>query len=114
VLKVEDTVKIINCPPVSARKRFALHRIVESPELKRESTRNGRDYLEELKKLNGFYKGQESRRRNDKVARLKEELAKEKEEQIKEERRRGEEKKALREKKPFMQSAETRTPPSTA
>lgn len=32
---MEDTVIIRNCPPVSARKRFALETIIKSPETER-------------------------------------------------------------------------------
>ncbi|KLO17854.1 nucleic acid-binding protein [Schizopora paradoxa] len=36
-LRMEDRVVIINCPPVSARKRFALHKILKSPEAERDA-----------------------------------------------------------------------------
>lgn len=34
---MEDKVIIINCPPVSARKRFALHKILKSPDAERDA-----------------------------------------------------------------------------
>ncbi|KAF8270581.1 hypothetical protein EI94DRAFT_1722422 [Lactarius quietus] len=34
-LRVEDSVLIRNCPPVSARKRFTLEKVVRSPETER-------------------------------------------------------------------------------
>lgn len=38
-LRKDDVVIIRNCPPVSARKRFKLERIVKSPETEREQLR---------------------------------------------------------------------------
>ncbi|KAI0293917.1 hypothetical protein BC826DRAFT_358330 [Russula brevipes] len=35
-LRMEDSVLIRNCPPVSARKRFTLEKIVRSPETERD------------------------------------------------------------------------------
>jgi hypothetical protein len=35
-LRVEDSVLIRNCPPVSARKRFTLEKVVRSPETERD------------------------------------------------------------------------------
>ena len=35
VLKLNDKVAIQNCPPVSARKRFALYKVLKSPENER-------------------------------------------------------------------------------
>ena len=37
VLRLDDHVLIQQCPPVSARKHFALHRIVRSPDQEREA-----------------------------------------------------------------------------
>ncbi|TFK48097.1 hypothetical protein OE88DRAFT_1665192 [Heliocybe sulcata] len=34
-LRLEDTVLIRNCPPISARKRFTLAKILKSPEAQR-------------------------------------------------------------------------------
>ncbi len=34
---MDDKVIIINCPPVSARKRFALHKILKSPDAERDA-----------------------------------------------------------------------------
>jgi len=34
---MEDKVIIVNCPPVSARKRFALHKILKSPDAERDA-----------------------------------------------------------------------------
>ncbi|KIJ68576.1 hypothetical protein HYDPIDRAFT_24836 [Hydnomerulius pinastri MD-312] len=36
VLRLNDTVLIRNCPPISARKRFKLEKIFRSPETERE------------------------------------------------------------------------------
>ena len=36
VLRLHDKVLIRNCPPISARKRFKLERIINSPETVRE------------------------------------------------------------------------------
>ena len=36
VLRVDDSVLIRNCPPVSARKRFELAKVVRSPETERD------------------------------------------------------------------------------
>ena len=36
VLRVDDSVLIRNCPPVSARKRFTLEKVVRSPETERD------------------------------------------------------------------------------
>ena len=57
VLRLEDEVKIVNCPPVSARKRFALQTILNSEALKRackQSTSEGkpRDYEKAIDRLN--------------------------------------------------------------
>ncbi|KAH6916843.1 polyamine transporter 1 [Coprinopsis sp. MPI-PUGE-AT-0042] len=38
-LRTEDLVVIRNCPPISARKRFTVHQLVESPETEREIAR---------------------------------------------------------------------------
>lgn len=38
VLRVDDSVLIRNCPPVSARKRFTLEKVVRSPETERDLT----------------------------------------------------------------------------
>jgi len=38
-LRHEDTVLIRNCPPVSARKRFKLEKVIQSPEMEREAAR---------------------------------------------------------------------------
>ncbi|EPQ61355.1 nucleic acid-binding protein [Gloeophyllum trabeum ATCC 11539] len=35
-LRLDDTVLIRNCPPISARKRFMLEKILKSPETERE------------------------------------------------------------------------------
>jgi len=35
-LRVDDSVLIRNCPPVSARKRFTLDKVVRSPETERD------------------------------------------------------------------------------
>ncbi len=35
-LRVDDSVLIRNCPPVSARKRFTLEKVVRSPETERD------------------------------------------------------------------------------
>ncbi|KAH9994545.1 hypothetical protein BJV74DRAFT_831114 [Russula compacta] len=35
-LRVEDSVLIRNCPPISARKRFTLEKVVRSPETERD------------------------------------------------------------------------------
>ncbi|KIP02245.1 hypothetical protein PHLGIDRAFT_112259 [Phlebiopsis gigantea 11061_1 CR5-6] len=35
-LRINDTVTIRNCPPISARKRFTLEKIVKSPETERD------------------------------------------------------------------------------
>ena len=35
-LRIEDSVLIRNCPPVSARKRFTLEKVVRSPETERD------------------------------------------------------------------------------
>ncbi|KAG1749873.1 uncharacterized protein EDB91DRAFT_1235317 [Suillus paluster] len=36
VLRLSDTVLIRNCPPISARKRFKLEKILKSPETERD------------------------------------------------------------------------------
>ncbi|KAG2159730.1 uncharacterized protein EDB93DRAFT_1111715 [Suillus bovinus] len=36
VLRLNDTVLIRNCPPISARKRFKLEKILKSPETERD------------------------------------------------------------------------------
>ncbi|KAI0826871.1 hypothetical protein BC628DRAFT_1286356, partial [Trametes gibbosa] len=36
-LRMKDTVLIRNCPPISARKRFTLEKVVKSPEREREA-----------------------------------------------------------------------------
>ncbi|CAA7259941.1 unnamed protein product [Cyclocybe aegerita] len=41
-LRTEDIVTIRNCPPVSARKRFKLEKILKSPETEREIARTRR------------------------------------------------------------------------
>ncbi|KAK1233027.1 hypothetical protein PQX77_003830 [Marasmius sp. AFHP31] len=41
-LKKDDVVIIRNCPPVSARKRFRLERVVKSPETERQILREQR------------------------------------------------------------------------
>ncbi|KAI0070099.1 nucleic acid-binding protein, partial [Panus rudis PR-1116 ss-1] len=35
-LRIDDTVLVRNCPPISARKRFRLEKILKSPETERE------------------------------------------------------------------------------
>lgn len=35
-LRINDTVLIRNCPPISARKRFALEKVLKSPETERD------------------------------------------------------------------------------
>jgi len=42
-LKLDDTVVIRNCPPVSARKRFTLEKVLKSPEMEREKARLARE-----------------------------------------------------------------------
>ena len=34
---MQDTVLIRNCPPISARKRFTLEKVIKSPEREREA-----------------------------------------------------------------------------
>jgi len=106
MLKMEDEVQIINCPPVSARKRFALKEIMDSPELKRESIRKGADYQKALTVLNNRREVLESKRRALKEREKLKEMEEARSERIESERRRGEEKKALREKTPFVLAAE--------
>ncbi|KAI0650990.1 hypothetical protein C8Q79DRAFT_930774 [Trametes meyenii] len=36
-LRMRDTVLIRNCPPISARKRFTLEKVIKSPEREREA-----------------------------------------------------------------------------
>ncbi|KAH7912599.1 nucleic acid-binding protein [Hygrophoropsis aurantiaca] len=36
VLRLDDTVLIRNCPPISARKRFKLEKVLKSPETERD------------------------------------------------------------------------------
>lgn len=48
VLKVNDTVLIRNCPPISARKRFELEKILKSPETVSEQARLAREAKEML------------------------------------------------------------------
>ncbi|TFK89189.1 nucleic acid-binding protein [Polyporus arcularius HHB13444] len=36
-LRMQDTVLIRNCPPISARKRFTLEKVLKSPEREREA-----------------------------------------------------------------------------
>lgn len=105
VLKLEDEVQIINCPPVSARKRFALKDIVDSPELKRESIRKGADYQIALTALNNRRQVLESKRKAQKAQEELKEMKEAHSERIESERRRGEEKKALRAKTPFVLAA---------
>jgi len=101
VLKVEDEVDIINCPPVSARKRFALQNIIRSPELQRNSIRAGKSYPHELNALNQLRKQQETLRQKAKEQKKLEEMQAARAERIESERKRGEEKKARRQKAPF-------------
>lgn len=35
-LRIDDTVLVRNCPPISARKRFTLEKILKSPETERD------------------------------------------------------------------------------
>jgi uncharacterized FlgJ-related protein len=109
VMKVEDVVKIINCPPISARKRFTLQRIIKSPELKRVSIRKGKNYEEELSSLNDFYQGQQNARKEEILLKKLKEMKEAHTKRVEEERRRGEEKKALRKKIPYNFVAETAT-----
>lgn len=105
MLKAEDEVRIINCPPISARKRFTLRHIIHSPELQRESLRSGKDYQTALARLNEQRDIQEGQRRAAAKAKQLEEMKAAREERIEEERRRGEAKKAARKKVPFTLTA---------
>ncbi|KAI0673296.1 hypothetical protein C8Q78DRAFT_1077557 [Trametes maxima] len=44
-LRMRDTVLIRNCPPISARKRFTLEKVIKSPEREREALHE-RQHLE--------------------------------------------------------------------
>ncbi|ETW77233.1 hypothetical protein HETIRDRAFT_327712, partial [Heterobasidion irregulare TC 32-1] len=46
-LRMDDSVLIRNCPPISARKRFTLEKVVKSPEQERERAHAGLQHATE-------------------------------------------------------------------
>ena len=75
---------------------------MHSPELKRESIRNGKSYEAALRALNTRYQEGQHERMNAVMAKKLEEMKRAHSERVEEERRRGEAKKARRRKEPFI------------